>query len=98
MKDQVKTLMEKGVKAVFYGDVREDTEKLKNGEYSLMFFSPEGLLCNMEWREMLLSPLYQERLIAFVVDEAHCVKSFDTGIQFLFIIIFWGKCVQEGVF
>ena len=33
--------------------------------------SPESLLTNLEWREMLQSEVYRE---AFVIDEAHCVK------------------------
>ena len=36
--------------------------------------SPEAVLTNPEWRDMLQSPVYQENLVAFVVDEAHCVK------------------------
>ena len=30
---------------------------------------------NKAYRNMLLSPPYQERLVALVVDEAHCVKT-----------------------
>ena len=35
---------------------------------------PEALLTNETWRDMLLSAVYQENLMALVVDEAHCVK------------------------
>ena len=35
--------------------------------------SPESLLSNPQWREMLLLPVYQERVVALVVDEAHCI-------------------------
>ena len=43
------------------------------GEFSLIFISPESLLTDVKWRDMLLSPIYQDNFIAFVVDEAHCV-------------------------
>ncbi len=36
--------------------------------------SPEALLCDDRWRDMLVSPVYQENLVALIVDEAHCVK------------------------
>jgi len=45
-----------------------------NGEFSLVFFSPELLLLEKRWRDLLTSTLYQQRVKAFIVDEAHCVK------------------------
>ena len=36
--------------------------------------SPESLQTNATWRDMLQSDVYQTNLVAFVVDEAHCVK------------------------
>ena len=75
MKDQVQVLTEKGINAIYSGGAEEEeTETIKCGEYQIIFFSPESLLCNLEWRDMLQSPIYQEKLVAFVVDEAHCVK------------------------
>ena len=40
-----------------------------------MYISPESLLNNKRYWQMLLSRPYQEKMIAFVVDEAHCVKT-----------------------
>ena len=37
-------------------------------------FSPELLLTDKTWRDMLQSPVYKEHLIGFIVDEAYCVK------------------------
>ena len=75
MRDQVSSLQELGVKAVYAGDSNPDCiEKIKHGHYSILFFSPECLLKDIEWRDMLQSCVYKQHLVAFVVDEAHCVK------------------------
>ena len=75
MKDQVATFLSRGVSAVRAGDCDINTsQKIMDGEYQLIFFSPEAILCRQKWRKMLLTELYQERLIGLVIDEAHCVK------------------------
>lgn len=57
------------------GDCEEDTIRgVKQGQYQLVFFSPEILINNKGWREMLLGPIYGKRLKALVIDEAHTVK------------------------
>ena len=40
-----------------------------NGEYQIILISPEALVGGMEWRSMLATDL-----VAFVIDEAHCIK------------------------
>ena len=45
------------------------------GKAQLVFISPEGILCNPTYREMLLNATYKKHLVALVVDEAHCVKT-----------------------
>ena len=47
--------------------------KVKNGLYQLVLFSPEALLSVCRWRE-LQGENYGPRIVAFIVDEAHCVK------------------------
>ncbi len=47
-----------------------------------MFMSPEMLLRDDKWREMLVCPIYQENLMAFVVDEARCVKKWYTLLAY----------------
>ena len=81
MKDQVQSLATKGVKAVL---VTKDTakecagsstvEQLHEGTFQVVLFSPEALLCDDDWREMIQSSIYQENVVAFVIDEAHLVK------------------------
>ena len=40
-----------------------------NSEYQLVYLSTEALLTNTTWRDMLGSSVYQQNLVAFVVDE-----------------------------
>ena len=57
---------------------RDSTENMKDGarrgKYELVYITPELLICNAGWRKMLMEESYTERLVAFVVDEAHTVK------------------------
>jgi len=57
----------------YIGDV-VDKDKVLKGTYKLVFTSPESILTNTLWRDMLQNTVYQENLVALVVDEAHCVK------------------------
>ena len=45
--------------------------EINEGKYSMVFLSPELLVGR--WRKLLEIPVYQEKLIGLVVDEAHCV-------------------------
>ena len=76
MKDQVRCMTERDVRAVFVGDADDDSsvDEICEGKYQLVFMSPESLLTDPKWRDMVQSPIYQEKLVALVVDEAHCVK------------------------
>ena len=75
MKDQVRQMVHRNVSAVYVGDADESIEtEICEGKFQLVYMSPEALLTNFTWRDMLLSPVYQSNLVALVVDEAHCVK------------------------
>jgi bloom syndrome protein len=65
-----------GVSAEFLGEFQTDADVLKqvvDGQHQLVFISPKNLLDSPKLRNMLLSPIYQHRLRAVVVDEAHCI-------------------------
>ena len=65
-----------GVSCEFVGELLQDVESMTNvrkGLVQLLFISPESLLSNPRWREMLLLPVYQEKVVALMVDEAHCI-------------------------
>ena len=49
--------------------------RVLKGNVQLLYISPENLLNNPRFRSMLLTSKYKERLVALVVDEAHCVKT-----------------------
>ena len=76
MKEQVAALSSKGlaVGCVTQESLDEEKAKVRNGQYQLVLFSPEALLDVRRWREMLQSETYSSRIVAFIVDEAHCVK------------------------
>ena len=75
MKDQVRKMTERDVSAVYVAEADERTEtEICDGKFQLVYMSPESLLTNATWRDMLQSDVYQTNLVAFVVDEAHCVK------------------------
>ena len=77
MIDQKDKFVKKGIQAEFVGKAQENTEAMSavlNGECQLVYISPESLLCNPKFRNMLLSDIYKKRLRALVVDEAHCVN------------------------
>lgn len=48
-------------------------DRILRGEMQIVFIGPESLISNPTWREMLRSPVYKKNLVAFIVDEVHCV-------------------------
>lgn len=77
MLDQKNKFLQKGIKVEFVGEAQEDEkafESVMNGQVQLVYISPENLLENRRYRNMLQCKVYQEKMIALVVDEAHCVK------------------------
>ncbi|HLG22403.1 MAG TPA: DEAD/DEAH box helicase, partial [Candidatus Manganitrophaceae bacterium] len=74
MKDQVDGLTEVGIRAAFLNssltaaERRERIDRLKGGEYDLVYAAPEGL------EGPLLDVLAQCRISLIAVDEAHCIS------------------------
>ena len=77
MKDQVASFQSRGVSAAHLsGDVNDEVKMgIISGSYKLVFLSPELLLTKKKWQSMLQSQIYCDRLVALVVDEAHCAKN-----------------------
>ncbi len=66
-----------GIKACYISG-EKDNESVKKdvvkGRYQIVYFTPEMILTNRRWREMLIGDVYTHQLKAFIVDEAHTVK------------------------
>ena len=78
MMDQRTKFSPKGIETEFVGEDQHDDDVVKRvirGKVQLVFISPESLITNAQYRNMLLSKVYKENLVALVVDEAHCVKT-----------------------
>jgi len=68
----------RGIKTAFVGGQQKDrreTRRVLQGDAEIVFISPESIVLNKAFRDMLQSESYKERMIALVVDEAHCVKT-----------------------
>ena len=77
MVDQKAKFIPRGMSAQFVGEAQCDPQAVENvreGKAQLLFISPESLLSNPSWRDMLGTAVYRDNLSGFVVDEAHCVK------------------------
>ena len=77
MQDQKDKFAPRGLVTEFVGEGLASSgalERIDKGMCQLVYITPESLLCNLHWRELLRTKIYQENLVALVVDEAHCVK------------------------
>eukprot|EP00058_Branchiostoma_floridae_P008797 XP_002594285.1 hypothetical protein BRAFLDRAFT_65141 [Branchiostoma floridae] len=70
IEDQIREATRIGVTATHLGDDNQRAGII-NGEFQLVFGSPERFICQEQWRDMLSSTVYEENLLAVVVDEVH---------------------------
>ena len=78
MVEQVAKFNKLGITAEFVGEAQSDAsaqKKVLNAEVQIVLISPENVILNPVYRNMFLSHVYKHRMIALVVDEAHCVRS-----------------------
>lgn len=78
MQEQSERFCKAGIKSGFVGELQKNQavqQKVLNGLLDLVYISPENIINNPRYRNMLQTSNYRERLIAFAVDEAHCVKT-----------------------
>ena len=67
-----------GLTVEFVGEAQEDRDAVRRviaGKVQLVYLSPEAILKNSVYRQMLLSEVYKKKLVAIAVDEAHCIKT-----------------------
>lgn len=75
MEDQVASLQNLGIPAIAIG-TETDAEMIQqviNGNFIIVFISPECLLSTSTWREIFNAESFKEMLIGVAVDEAHCI-------------------------
>ena len=58
-------------------------EDIMNGKYQLVFFTPESLILNRQWRKMLSNLAYEEKLKTIVFDEAHTIAKWYVYYTFI---------------
>ena len=76
--DLTEKLQGRGINAAYVGEQQKDwheTRRVLEGNVEIAFISPESIVRNKAFRDMLRSEAYQERMVALVIDEAHCVKT-----------------------
>lgn len=84
MMDQREKFAPRGLETEFVGEAQDDEEvvkKVREGKIQLVYISPENLLLNPVYRGMLNSDHYKQNLVGFVIDEAHCVKTWWVHIE-----------------
>ena len=69
MIDQKSKLLPRGLKCEFVGGRSLDRQS------AISFYKPRKPLGNPTFRTMFLKKIYKDNLVALVIDEAHCVKT-----------------------
>ena len=54
---------------------RETVKKVQNGEFSVVFSHPEAIVASKEGRALLQNKFFQSKVVACIVDEAHCIEN-----------------------
>ena len=78
MMDQKSKFTPRGITAEFVGESQCDRlaiESVLTGNVELVFISPESIITNPLYRNMLFTKAYKDNMVGLVVDEAHCVKT-----------------------
>ena len=77
MLDQKERFSRTGLRVEFVRSVQDNDAAIGeviSGSVQLVYISPESILTNKKFRGMLQKEIYQDKLRALCIDEAHCVK------------------------
>ena len=74
MQDQKATFSPKGLVCEYMGEGIDSTslELVKKGACQLIFITPEAVICNRCWRELLRTDIYQKNLVAGRLSHSSC--------------------------
>ena len=61
--------------------------RVLHGKMQLIFITPENIIENSMFRNMLLSMTFKEKLVPLVVDEVHCIKKWGDQFRKAFSVI-----------
>ena len=75
MMDQRQRFVLTGSTVEFVGEAQKDDEASAKVINKDIYISPESLLNTKRYCQMLQTNVYQEKMVAFVIYEAHCVKT-----------------------
>ena len=64
MMEQTAKFREMGLHAVCCSNENDDVSSVLKGQAQLVLITPESLMCNHRYRNMLLSSVYQQNLVA----------------------------------
>ena len=75
MKDQVNYLQKLNISATYVASDQPESilSSVEQGNYNLVFISPESTLNNECWRSMLTNTVYSSCLMGIAVDKVHCI-------------------------
>ena len=59
--------------AIYESQTQEMLEEIRNGDYSLVYTSPESMLASDHWRSVLSSEEFRTNCEVIVIDEAYCI-------------------------
>ena len=74
MQDQTAKFESRGLKVAYLGGEEDKIDSVMDGNVQLLYFSPECILSHSHWRDMLMTPCYQNNLVCLAVDKAHLVE------------------------
>ena len=78
MLDQADKFTSRGLCVGYIGEGQHDSsvsEGVLKGRYQLVLISPENIINDTPYRNMLLTETYKRKVVGLAVDEAHCVQT-----------------------